>query len=200
MAESLPPLTPGAPVRMAWLIPTRGKKDSWGGDSQDLASVIRFLHGASDSQSRAMTAPVKVTREEHTPQDLRRTAASMKDAGHPRRLQAISFVLDGWPRSRAAEFADVDRQTLRDWVERYNEGGVGALATFTSPGRRRDTRGFKPRSGSRRRAKPAGEGDRAGTRKGCSGRPDRPHPWYFAPRPLPRRGRGFQNARITSAH
>jgi len=84
-----------------------------------------------------MTAPVKVTREEHTPQDLRRVAASLKDAGHARRLQAISFVLDGWPRSRAAEFADVDRQMLRDWVERYNEGGVGALATFTSPGRRR---------------------------------------------------------------
>ena len=84
-----------------------------------------------------MTAAVKVTREEHTLQDLRRIAASLNDAGHARRLQAISFVLDGWPRSRAAEFADVDRQTLRDWVERYNEGGVGALATFTSPGRRR---------------------------------------------------------------
>ncbi len=84
-----------------------------------------------------MTAPIKVTREEYTPQDLRRMAASMRDAGHARRLQAISFVLDGWPRSREAEFADVDRQTLRDWVERYNEGCVGALATFTSPGRRR---------------------------------------------------------------
>ena len=84
-----------------------------------------------------MTVPVKITREEHTAQQLRRMAGSLKDAGHARRLQAISFVLDGWPRSRAAEFADVDRQTLRDWVERYNEGGVGALATFTSPGRRR---------------------------------------------------------------
>jgi Winged helix-turn helix len=83
-----------------------------------------------------MTALVKVTREEHTPQDLRRMAASLNDAGYGG-LQAISFVLDGWRRSRAAEFADVDRQTLRDWVERHNEGGVGALATFTSPGRRR---------------------------------------------------------------
>ena len=82
-------------------------------------------------------APVKITRDEYTPQDLRRIAASMKDASHARRLQAISFVLDGWSRSRAAEFADVDRQTLRDWVERYNEGGIGALATLTSPGRPR---------------------------------------------------------------
>jgi transposase len=84
-----------------------------------------------------MTVPVKITREEHTSQDLRRMAASMKDTGHARRLQAISIVLDGWPRSRAAEFADVDRQTLCDWVGRYNEGGVGALAILTSPGRRR---------------------------------------------------------------
>jgi hypothetical protein len=63
-----------------------------------------------------MTLPVKITRAEHTPQDLRRMAASLKDAGHARRLQAISFVLEGWSRSRAAEFADVDRQTLRYWV------------------------------------------------------------------------------------
>ena len=42
-----------------------------------------------------MTVPVKTTREEHTSQDLRRMAAGMKDAGHARRLLAISFVLDG---------------------------------------------------------------------------------------------------------
>jgi transposase len=84
-----------------------------------------------------MTAPVGITRDEHTPQDLRRIAAGMKDASHAHSLQAISFVLDGWSRSRAAEFAGVDRQTLRDRVERYNEGGIGALATLTSPGRPR---------------------------------------------------------------
>ena len=31
----------------------------------------------------------------------------------------------------------MDRQTLRDWVERYNECGVAGLATLTSPGRPR---------------------------------------------------------------
>jgi transposase len=31
----------------------------------------------------------------------------------------------------------VDRQTPRDWVERYNEGGASALAMLTSPGRPR---------------------------------------------------------------
>ena len=84
-----------------------------------------------------MGAAVRVTREEHAAKDLRRISAGMKDAGHARRLQAISFVLDGWSRSRTAEFANVDRQTLRDWVDRYNDGGIGALATLTSPGRPR---------------------------------------------------------------
>jgi putative transposase len=84
-----------------------------------------------------MAVPVKVTREEHTSQELRRLAADLKDAGHARRLRAISFVLDGWSRGEAASFANVDRQTLRDWVERYNEGGAGALVSLTSPGRRR---------------------------------------------------------------
>ena len=84
-----------------------------------------------------MGAAVKVTREEHTPQELWRLAAALKDAGHARRVQAISFVLDGRSRGEAAEFAGVDRQTLCDWVERYNKGGAGALATLTSPGRPR---------------------------------------------------------------
>ena len=84
-----------------------------------------------------MGAAVKVTREEHTPQELWRLAAALKDAGHARRVQAISFVLDGWSRGEAAECAGVDRQTLCDWVERDNKGGAGALATLTSPGRPR---------------------------------------------------------------
>lgn len=84
-----------------------------------------------------MGTPLKVTREEHTAQELLRLASDMQDAGQARRVQAISFVMDGWSRARAAAFACVDRQTLRDWVERYNEYGVDGLATLTSPGRPR---------------------------------------------------------------
>lgn len=84
-----------------------------------------------------MGTPLKVTREEHTAQELRRLASDMKDAGQARRVHAISFVMDGWSRARAAAFGCVDRQTLRDWVERYNECGVDGLATLTSPGRPR---------------------------------------------------------------
>ena len=65
-----------------------------------------------------MGTPLKVTREEHTAQELRRLASDMKDAGQARRVHAISFVMDGWSRARAAAFGCVDRQTLRDWVER----------------------------------------------------------------------------------
>jgi len=61
----------------------------------------------------------------------------MKDAGQARRVHAIPSVMDGWSRARAAAFACMDRQTLRDWVERYNECGVGWPGDVTSPGRPR---------------------------------------------------------------
>lgn len=79
-----------------------------------------------------MGTPLKVTREEHTAQALRRLASDMKDAGQARRVHAISFVMDGWSRVRAAAFGCVDRQTLRDWIERYNECGVDGLDTRCS--------------------------------------------------------------------
>jgi putative transposase len=84
-----------------------------------------------------MGSPVQVTRDEHTAEDLRRIASDLKDAGQARRVQALSVVMDGWSRAKAAAFACVDRQTLRDWVERYNAYGVDGLATLTSPGRPR---------------------------------------------------------------
>ena len=84
-----------------------------------------------------MGSPVQVTRGEHTAEDLRRIASALKDAGQVRRVQATSLVMDGWSRAKAAAFACVDRQTLRDWVERDNEYGVDGLATLTSPGRPR---------------------------------------------------------------
>jgi hypothetical protein len=61
-----------------------------------------------------MGLPVQVTRDEHTAEDLRRIATGLKDAGQARRVQAISLVMDGWSRAKAAAFACVDRQTFRD--------------------------------------------------------------------------------------
>jgi transposase len=84
-----------------------------------------------------MGSPLAVTRDTHTAEDMRRIASNLKDARQVQRVQAISLVMEGWSRAKAAAFACVDRQTLRDWVERYNECGVDGLATLTSPGRPR---------------------------------------------------------------
>ena len=45
------------------------------------------------------------------------------------------MVLEGAPRTEAATCNGMDRQTLRDWVHRYNDGGVDALKSRESPGR-----------------------------------------------------------------
>ncbi|MBV8398500.1 MAG: helix-turn-helix domain-containing protein [Acetobacteraceae bacterium] len=40
-------------------------------------------------------------------------------------LQAIQVQsASGWSREAAAEACAMDRQTLRDWVHRYNESGL----------------------------------------------------------------------------
>jgi transposase len=40
-----------------------------------------------------------------------------------------------WPRGEAAKASGMDRQTLCDWVHRYNAGDVAGLATASRPGR-----------------------------------------------------------------
>jgi hypothetical protein len=53
----------------------------------------------------------------------RYSARQPKDAAQARRLLAIAAVLEGASREDAAEIAEMDRQTLRDWVIRFNERG-----------------------------------------------------------------------------
>ena len=71
---------------------------------------------------------VGITRTEHTAADLRGLAALSDDAAVTRRLLALALVLDGHKREAAARLAGMDRQTLRDWVHRYNASGVAGLA------------------------------------------------------------------------
>ena len=70
---------------------------------------------------------VAITRMEHTAADLRRYAACTADASVARRLLALALVLDGHNREGAARAAGMDRQTLRDWVHRYNADGLAGL-------------------------------------------------------------------------
>ena len=46
-----------------------------------------------------------------------------KDARQSRRLLSLAAVYDGMSRGEAARIGGMDRQTLRDWVHRFNEEG-----------------------------------------------------------------------------
>jgi transposase-like protein len=68
-------------------------------------------------------------RTDYTAGEVRRFARRAKDGAQARRLLALAAVLDGASREEAAKIGGMDRQTLRDWVIRYNEQGP-----TTSPG------------------------------------------------------------------
>jgi transposase len=76
-----------------------------------------------------------ITRTDRSSGELRAVAAKCRDGAQVRRLLALAMVLAGAPRAEAAASNGMDRQTLRDWVLRYNEGGVDALKSRESPGR-----------------------------------------------------------------
>jgi transposase-like protein len=66
---------------------------------------------------------VALTRLELEASDLRREATRCCDAKAARRMLALALVLEGSSREAAARHAGMDRQTLRDWVHRYNVYG-----------------------------------------------------------------------------
>jgi len=78
-----------------------------------------------------------ITRTDLTSGELREAAARSKNARVTRRLLAIAMVLDGHSRQAAAEACAMDRQTLRDWVSRYNDHGLAGLLDHAHPGRQR---------------------------------------------------------------
>ena len=73
-------------------------------------------------------------RADYTSGEVRRLAKGAKDAGQARRLLGIAAVLDGASREEAAKIGGMDRQTLRDWVIRFNEQGPEGLINKPSPG------------------------------------------------------------------
>jgi transposase len=81
-----------------------------------------------------MSAAVVITRTEHGPAQLRALATQCDDATQARRLLAIAMVQEGTSRFDAARQAGMDRQTLCDWVHRYNEVGVAGLVSRKPPG------------------------------------------------------------------
>jgi transposase len=79
---------------------------------------------------------VKVMRTELSAGALRLKASRVRDANQARRLLALASILEGVSRSEAARLAGMDRQSLRDWVHRYNAEGVDGLRDRSRTGRK----------------------------------------------------------------
>ena len=73
-------------------------------------------------------AGIEITRRDLTASQLRSAAGKCRDAKASRRMLALALVLEGVDRTRAAETCGMDRQTLRDWVHRYNSEGLSGLS------------------------------------------------------------------------
>jgi hypothetical protein len=70
---------------------------------------------------------VAITHLDLSASDLRGAAARTQDAKAARRMLAIGLVLADCLREVAAEACAMDRQTLCDWVHRYNASGLEGL-------------------------------------------------------------------------
>lgn len=79
--------------------------------------------------------PGLLIRRDLSAEELRRLARREGDGRVGRRLLGLANALDGMSRATAARAAGMDRQTLRDWVIRYNQGGVAALSDAWGDGR-----------------------------------------------------------------
>lgn len=75
-------------------------------------------------------------REDCGADELRRLACKAQNGAQARRLMAVAAIADGKSRAEAAAVGLMDRQTLRDWVHRFNAHGPEGLLTRKSPGRR----------------------------------------------------------------
>ena len=81
-----------------------------------------------------MTGAVRL-RDDYSAHDLRRLAKSHADPRQIRRLLALAAVYDGMSRADAAKIGGMDRQTLRDWVHRFNDEGPEGLINRKGPER-----------------------------------------------------------------
>lgn len=80
-----------------------------------------------------MTRAVKL-RDDYSASDLRRLAARSRHANAARRLLALAAIRDGANRTDAARVGGMDRQTLRDWVHRFNAEGPDGLCDYQHAG------------------------------------------------------------------
>ena len=84
-----------------------------------------------------MGRPGIAVRSDFDAMELRKLAGRCTDAGQARRLLSLAAIYDGADREEAAKAGGMDRQTLRDWVHRFNKAGPDGLINRTSTGRKR---------------------------------------------------------------
>ncbi len=66
--------------------------------------------------------------------DLRRLSRCSSNSKQTRRLLALALIYDGSSRLEAADHANVDVQSIRDWVLRFNDEGPEGLIDRKSTG------------------------------------------------------------------
>ncbi len=76
-------------------------------------------------------------RDDHDANQLRCLARCSTNNRQIRRLLALAAVYDGMSREEAAKVGGMDRQTLRDWVHRFNDEGPDGLIDRERPKRQR---------------------------------------------------------------
>jgi transposase len=74
-------------------------------------------------------------RDDFSAEGLRALARRSKDVNQSRRLLSLAAVRDGMERGAAAKIGGMDRQTLRDWVHRFNADGPKGLLDHWTSGR-----------------------------------------------------------------
>ena len=75
-----------------------------------------------------------ITRTDMTAAALRKASRSIRDTNAARRMLAIALVLEGTNRQTAAHACGMDRQSLRDWIIRYNGEGLAGLSNRDGQG------------------------------------------------------------------
>ena len=71
---------------------------------------------------------VGIVRDELDAAGLRAAASASRDGPAARRMPALALVLEGEKRAEAARICGMDRQTLPDWIHRYNAHGLDGLS------------------------------------------------------------------------
>jgi transposase len=88
-------------------------------------------------ESRLMmevSMPAIPLRTDYDAAGARALARKASDPNQVRRLLAIAAVYDGMNRAQAGAVGGMDRQSLRDWVHRFNADGPEGLHDIKPPG------------------------------------------------------------------